>query len=116
MHRDIIAVLKERTIPNALSFLRVRQTEYGELLTERSANADLIGAAPDSCTFTTANAVCCLEHVVTFEVEDIRSGCINFLLSQMEDGGVWRYWSTHNSRHAQIPFDADDTGCAAFAL
>jgi hypothetical protein len=70
----------------------------------------------ESSIFTTANALHCLERAGDFGVDDLRAAGTRFLLEQMEEGDVWRYWSTHSARRAHTPPDADDTACAAFAL
>jgi hypothetical protein len=39
-----------------------------------------------------------------------------FLLAEQEPGGLWRYWSSGNHRHARLGPDLDDTACACAAL
>ncbi len=41
---------------------------------------------------------------------------LGLLASEMESGGLWRYWSYSDERHGLLPPDLDDTSCTSFIL
>jgi len=103
-------------IRRAVSFLRQKQTKYGEFQTRRAERADLSDGVPESSIFTTAYALQALEYAEDFGVHDLQAAGVRFLIEQKEERDVWRYWSTHSSWRTWTPPDTDDTACAAFAV
>lgn len=69
---------------------------------------------PDYSTFQTAQISYCLSFTKSEKVEEIVSKAIRFLLSEMQDGGVWRYTCSPNPDY--LPPDVDDTACISFLL
>jgi ectoine hydroxylase-related dioxygenase (phytanoyl-CoA dioxygenase family) len=41
---------------------------------------------------------------------------LQFLTSEMDEGGLWRYWTRRNSKRSIIPPDLDDTACISHLL
>jgi len=41
---------------------------------------------------------------------------IKFLMSEMDEGGLWRYWTRKNPKRSIIPPDLDDTSCISALL
>lgn len=70
----------------------------------------------DSSPFTTTFVLDALAHVRGAQVDDLVHKASAFLAAEMEFGGVWRYWSTRDHKHARLPPDLDDTACASHAL
>ena len=106
----------DASIDRALDFLQARQLPHGEFTTLLGRDRTMTQAAPDSACFVTTHVL----HALTF-VEDPRAarmirGASDFLLSQREAGGLWRYWSSRDHKHARLGPDLDDTACASDAL
>ena len=70
----------------------------------------------DSSPLVTSFVLYGLTHVDRAPVADIVSRAASFLTSEMEFGGVWRYWSSRQHKHCRLPPDMDDTACISFAL
>ncbi len=70
----------------------------------------------DSSPFTTTFVLYALAHVRRATVDEMVRKAAAFLDAEMEFGGVWRYWSTRQHKHARLPPDLDDTACASYAL
>jgi hypothetical protein len=99
-------------------FLSQSQLPDGEFQTEFCVPQESNTPAFDSSPFVTSLAIQSLEfarHVHPGVAGMIERGC-RFLLSEMEPGGLWRYWSRKNARSAIIPPDLDDTACISHAL
>ena len=103
-------------IGRALAFLRARQLPYGEFKTLLGRDRQLSRPAFESSPFTTSFVLYALTYVDRAEAADMIDKAASFLLSEMEFGGVWRYYSTRQHKHARIPPDLDDTSCISFAL
>jgi hypothetical protein len=103
-------------IRHAVDFLRRRQLTHGEFATMLFANRQLADPVADSSPFATAFVVYALTHVDRAAAGAMIDGAAAFLAAEMEFGGVWRYWSTRQHKHARLPPDLDDTACASSAL
>jgi hypothetical protein len=103
-------------IARAVAFLRSRQLPHGEFATLLGADRTMSNPAFDSSPFITSFVLYGLTHVDGIPVADIATKAASFLLSEMEFGGVWRYWSSRQHKHSRLPPDLDDTACISFAL
>jgi len=106
----------DRSIRRAVDFLRARQRPNGEFENFVCQNPQMENPVFDSNVFTTSFAIDALMSVDGVDVGDIVDKAVGFLLSEMEFGGVWRYWSTADHKHSRLPPDLDDTACIGFAL
>jgi hypothetical protein len=112
---DILAI--KNSIAQAVDFLWHNQLPYGEfktygkLVDSPEENFDF-----DSSPFVTSLIVYSLCFVETSQTKVMQEKSLNFLTEQMEDNGVWRYWSSYNPKRYLIPPDMDDTCCASFVL
>ncbi|HEX3462791.1 MAG TPA: hypothetical protein VHS78_01890 [Candidatus Elarobacter sp.] len=100
----------------AVAFLRERQLPHGEFVTLLGTNEGLDGAVFDSSPFVTTFVLDGLAEIDRALVADVVAKAVAFLRSEMEFGGVWRYWSTRNHKHARLLPDLDDTACTSYAL
>jgi glycosyltransferase involved in cell wall biosynthesis len=107
----------DERVSSALAYLGRSQLEPGDF---PAATAPLKPGPrqweEDRCIFPTALILRALSHVDRPDAMAISSRAAQFLIRQMEPSCLWRYWSSHNPRHGEIPPDADDTACAALAL
>lgn len=103
-------------VRQAIGFLRHRQLPHGEFATMLGADRQLSHPTFDSSPFATTFVLYALAHVERATVDDMVSKAAAFLAAEMEFGGVWRYWSTRQHKHARLPPDLDDTACASYAL
>jgi hypothetical protein len=106
----------EAATGRAIAFLRRRQFPHGEFATLLGADRQLSHPTFDSSPFTTTFVLYGLAHVERAAVDDVIRKATAFLASEMGIGGVWRYWSTRDHKHARLPPDLDDTACASYAL
>jgi hypothetical protein len=106
----------DRAIVRAVAFLRSRQLPHGEFATLVGADRTMANPAFDSSPFITSFVLYGLTHVDRAPVAEIVTRAASFLASQMEFGGVWRYWSSRQHKHCRLPPDLDDTACISYAL
>ncbi len=103
-------------ILRAVAFLRSRQLPHGEFVTLLGADRRMSEPAFDSSPFVTSFVLYGLTHLERGSVGDLVAKAVSFLRSEMEFGGVWRYWSSRQHKHRRLPPDLDDTACISFAL
>ncbi len=103
-------------IRQAVAFLRRRQLPHGEFAMMLGAGRDLSCPVFDSSPFATTFVLYALAQVERATVDDMMRKAAAFLVAEMGFGGVWRYWSTRQHKHARLPPDLDDTACASVAL
>jgi hypothetical protein len=106
----------DEAIARAVAFLRERQLPHGEFMTLLAPDKEMSAGVFDSTPFTTSFVLYALTHVGNPLANDIIEKAGTYLLSQMEFGGVWRYWSSRHPNHAHYPPDLDDVSCISFAL
>ncbi len=119
----------ERSIAKAVDFLAQSQLadgefgiefqqKYGVLFSQDKNQSDSTEKIVfDSSPFATSlilYALGSLKHEPKVQ-RMIKEG-LNFLLEEMEPGGLWRYWSSKNQNHTMIPPDLDDICCASHIL
>ncbi len=105
---------KRHAISLALEFLERAQLPDGEFRTLISTRPSLEEGEWDSSPFVTALVAQALEALPGAEA--MLGRALSFLETQMEPGGVWRYYTAKQFKHSRIPPDLDDTSCAAFVL
>jgi len=111
-------------IDKAVGFLLENQLDHGEFKTEfcdkfRSFSNHQVAEewSFDSSPFVTALVLNSLSLPLSDNrVQKIREKGINFLREQVEDYGLWRYWSSYNEKHSLLPPDLDDTCCISHFL
>lgn len=106
----------ESAIRRATTFLRRAQLSHGEFKTLLGTDVRLSNAVFDSSPFVTSFVVYALSHVDCAEVDDMVQKALGFLRTDMEYGGLWRYYSSRQFKHCRIPPDLDDTACVSYAL
>ena len=111
------------SLNKGLDFLLNNQLNYGEFKTEICKKCeDPSGAILeewifDSSPFATALIFYCVSFLETDErVQRMKGKGLKFLMSEMEEGGLWRYWSSINEKHKMIPPDLDDICCISHIL
>jgi hypothetical protein len=100
----------------AVAFLRSRQLPHGEFVTLLGTDRAMSNPAFDSSPFVTSFVLYGLTHADRALTADLIAKAASFLVSEMEFGGVWRYWSSRQHKHCRLPPDIDDTACISFAL
>ena len=104
-------------IADGLRFLQDKQLVDGEFSCYRSRDPNLVQECEfDSSPFPTALICYSLSFLESASAHEIRHKAKEFLLSQIEPGDLWRYWSFKHPHHWVIPPDVDDTACASIAL
>jgi hypothetical protein len=102
-------------LDRAVSFLAARQLTYGEFPSYRFDTPSLQPPGKlDSSPFVTTFVLYALALVDHPEAMPLLEKGVAFLLSECEEPGVWRYWTSRNG--ARIVPDLDDTSCASFVL
>jgi hypothetical protein len=104
-------------VDRGLAFVAGQQLPSGQIPMYAAASFTGDGEpAPDSTCFGTCLALQCLARFEHPTARIIRERATEFLLSEMEAPGVWRFWTADHPRYLEIPPDADDTVCASHAL
>lgn len=109
--------LIEQAISGAIAFLFSSQVSSGEFRTY--AWGDEPGeerAIFDSSPFATSLVLYSLGFCHDDRVIVMTRKALDFLCSEMEGPGLWRYWSSKNERHEFLPPDLDDTCNVSFIL
>ncbi|MFK5924623.1 MAG: cytochrome P450 [Verrucomicrobiota bacterium] len=104
-----------KSIDHGIEYLSSKQHEDGEFETLISSNSSLSDGVWDSSPFVTSLLAHSLKSCLPAS-KVIIDRSLAFLESQMERGGVWRYYSNKQFKHTRIPPDLDDTSCASFVL
>lgn len=110
---------------SAVSYLAASQLPDGEFQTEfcynrrEGENGELIEDLMfDSSPFVTSLVLYSMQFAKSLDsqVADVTARGIKFLVSEMDPGGLWRYWSHKNPKRPIIPPDLDDTSCISHLL
>ena len=110
---DVSAI--RRAIEKGVAFLESAQLPSGEIPIETSCTPEMRGdCVRDPAVFPTALAARALS--IASSAERVRSRALDFLLREMEPGGLWRHPSSETSGHDRVPLDVDDTSTASAAL
>jgi hypothetical protein len=115
---EVTAEAVSRSIERALMFLRDAQLPHGEFKTLLSSDMELSEGACvfDSSPFVTSLVLYSLSHVTGGAANSLVEKALGFLASEMELGGLWRYYSSRQFKHCRIPPDLDDTACCSYLL
>jgi hypothetical protein len=111
----------DSSVAKAIQYLAQCQLPDGEFRTEfyyRASESEEERPVFDSSPFVTSLVLHSLQSVAMSDPAVpamIRRGC-DFLLSDMEPAGLWRYWSKKNDKRSMIPPDLDDTSCISYTL
>jgi ectoine hydroxylase-related dioxygenase (phytanoyl-CoA dioxygenase family) len=72
----------------------------------------------DSSPFVTSLVLYSLDFAKGLDpkIADVTRKGIQFLVSEMDPGGLWRYWARKNPKRPIIPPDLDDTSCISHLL
>lgn len=113
MNADIL----DASIKRGLQFLQESQLPSGEWKSYRSRDKTMAtGCEFDSSPFPSAMIAYSLGFadvlVMNEEMREVAEEMLKkvtcFFLAEMEDNGVWRYWTKAHPHHAAIPPDLDD--------
>src|SRR5712671_3838284 len=105
----------DTAVCRAIAFLARAQLADGEFKTVLGSDATLADGEWDSSPFVTSLVAYSLSHAGP-AAKPLIDRALSFLLSEMEHGGVWRYYTSKQFKHVRIPPDLDDTACASFVL
>ena len=103
-------------IDSAVDFLRRHQLPHGEFKTLLAQDRKMSNPVFDSSPFVTSFVLYAFSHLDRASIDEMASKALAFLRAEMEFGGVWRYWSSRQQKHARLPPDLDDTSCISYAL
>ncbi len=104
-------------LDKAVAFLAQDQLPHGEFPTILAADEQLEqDCEPDSSPFVTAFVLYALRYIENERVTGMIQKGLDFLESEMEWPGMWRYYSSRQFKHWRIPPDLDNTACAAYIL
>lgn len=104
----------EEAIERGIDFLYQNQLDYGEFKTLASWNPWFLGNYFDSNPFATALILYSIKDIKNEKVKAMTEKAIDFLLSEKEPGGVWRFWTSRNKK--RLPADLDNISAISFIL
>lgn len=104
----------ESALARAIAFLARQQKPNGEFAALAAEDECLTqNCQPDSSLFVTALVLDAIGWCKDSRVSPMLQRGLDFLESEMKQGGVWSYWSSRNENARLIPPDLDDTCCIA---
>jgi hypothetical protein len=112
-------------VRRGIDYLAASQLMDGEFQTEFCAQKEVTEDGRtiehlifDSSPFVTSLLIESLQFAkdVSPAVPQLIERGVAFLQSEMDTGGLWRYWARKNPRRNIIPPDLDDTACVSHAL
>lgn len=107
----------QQSIENGLAYLNEKQLPSGEFMsfrfTEPLNEKDCVF---DSSPFPTALIAFSLGFSGASMAKEMVTKAADFLLAEMEENGVWRYWTAQHQYHNNIPPDLDDMACVSSIL
>ena len=106
----------DNALDRAAAFLAASQLPHGEFRTLLGSDAQLSNATYDNSPFVTTFVVYAMNQAGHPRFPSLLQKATQFLASEMEFGGVWRYFGSRQYKHCRIPPDIDDTACASYAL
>jgi hypothetical protein len=105
----------EQAIAQGIDFLAAAQLPSGTFEIFCSPHMLLEeNCKPDYSTFQTGQTAYCLTFTKSAKAQEVIDKAIRFLLSEMQEGGVWRYTCSPNPDY--LPPDVDDTAIMSFLL
>lgn len=107
----------DNAVSRGVDFLLDSQLPSGEMRSYRSRHPEMTEDCQfDSSPFPSALIASSLNFSDSAKAKTIVGKIAHFLLSEMEPGGVWRYWTSKHPYHKNIPPDIDDIVCASSVL
>lgn len=111
----IAASIVREALLRGIAFLEAAQLPSGEIPIETSPTRDMAEpCAREQVVFCAALAARALADAP--EADCVRARALDFLLAEMEPGGLWRHPARESPGHAYTPPDVDDTALASAAL
>ncbi|MBT9166882.1 MAG: hypothetical protein DDT19_00206 [Syntrophomonadaceae bacterium] len=108
IHRRI-----DKSITQGIDFLANRQLPSGEFTTMRWEKPNVQTASYVKSVFVTSFVLHSLKYVVNFnQVREISQRAIRFLLDEMEQNGLWRFFG----KNSHVHFDVDTVCCVLASL
>jgi len=104
----------DRAISNGLDFLYKNQLPYGEFRTYSSYKNNMDDCCFDSSPFVTTFVLYSTGFIDDRRVEVMKEKGLKFFLEEMEEPGIWSFWTSRNNR--KIDPDLDDTSCISYLL
>ncbi|KPL22562.1 MAG: hypothetical protein AMJ93_06930 [Anaerolineae bacterium SM23_84] len=106
-----------RAITRGITFLHRNQLPHGEFKTYASSDEKMEADCRfDSSPFVTSLALYAIGFLRHPKVQEMTERGLDFLLSEMEGPGLWRYWSSRNPQHESLQPDLDVICCASHIL
>lgn len=106
-----------QAIARGCAFLDARQLPSGEIPVEVSADYEGDGAwRYDPTVFGGAMVGLALTDVAVPQAQLVRARIAQFLQTQAHKPAVWKFWTAESPQYTLMPFDVDDTACAAKVL
>lgn len=111
------AIDQHRAAAHGCAFLRERQLPSGQFRIDISDDGVRNGEwSSDPTVFATSVVACNVMDLPGRDAATVSRRSAGFLRGAMEAAGVWRFWTDEHMWARMIPFDSDDTACAAMAL
>jgi len=101
-------------VNKAIDFFYENQLDYGEFKTLACSDIQMKNCRFDSSPFVTTFVLYSIKDVKNEKVEIMTKKAIDFLLSEQETGGIWRYRTSRNTE--SLPPDLDDISTVSFIL
>lgn len=103
------------TIEKGLFFLAKTQEDSGELPVEMCEEKNMTDCLFVSSLFGTSSSIYALQDIPGKQTQEIIAKANAFLLSEMDQRALWRYFGKQNKNLTIVP-DMDDTSLASFVL
>jgi len=105
----------DRAIEKAITFLHDNQMAHGEFRTYATSDSTLQRLLHfDSSPFVTSFVLYSLAFLDDPRADEITKKGLDFLTSEEDGAGEWRYWTSLNDKY--IDADLDDMACISFLL
>jgi hypothetical protein len=106
-----------RAITRGITFLHQNQLPWGEFKTYASSDQTMAADCRfDSSPFVTSLVLYAMGFLQHPKVREMTARGLDFLLSEMEGPGLWRYWSSRNPQRESLQPDLDVICCVSHIL
>jgi hypothetical protein len=103
-----------QSIGRGLDFLQGAQLDHGEFSTYGCEDHEMTLCEFDSSPFVTAQVLYSIKDIGDMRADRMAASGADFLISEKESVGIWRYWSSRNSK--EIEPDLDDTAVISYVV
>jgi len=104
-------------IARGIAFLHRSQLPHGEFKTFASSDHTMeADCRYDSSPFATSLILYAIGFFQHPKVQEMTQRGLDFLLSEMEGPGLWRFWSSRDPQHESLQPDLDDICCVSHIL